>query len=69
MHLLHKHKYHSSQPDIESFANSPISYHSDTELSEMEGSPHNGRDIIKDGREENDHDHDPHGTDFSFVKL
>ncbi|KAM3000513.1 hypothetical protein FF2_036914 [Malus domestica] len=42
LHLLHNQKLRSNQSDLESVLNSPRSYQSDAELSEMEGSAHDG---------------------------
>ncbi|KAJ9186309.1 hypothetical protein P3X46_001899 [Hevea brasiliensis] len=70
IHLLHGHKHHSSQTDIESVLNSPRSYRSDIELSDLsetEGSTHHGNESRKQdhqGRTE-----DPNNNDFSFVKI
>ncbi|XP_038718479.1 MLO protein homolog 1-like [Tripterygium wilfordii] len=66
-HLLHNYKYKSHQADIESVGNSPVSYHSDTELSDLEGSSHQGKTSVRQehqqGRGES-HNLD----DFTFTK-
>ncbi|KAJ0086246.1 hypothetical protein Patl1_09362 [Pistacia atlantica] len=76
IHLLHNYKNRSSQPDvdIESVVTSPMSYPSDTELSEIEGSSHSNRHIVEEKQEEEDHrlkrnDGELHNRDFSFVRL
>ncbi|PQQ13926.1 MLO protein homolog 1-like [Prunus yedoensis var. nudiflora] len=70
LHLLHNQKHRSNQ-DLESVLNSPrsVSYQSDTDLSEMEGSAHDGNGIRRSEdqpaalRKEGSH-----SIDFSFVK-
>ncbi|KAJ7966992.1 MLO-like protein [Quillaja saponaria] len=66
LHLLHKYRP-SSQGDLESVQNSPRSYQSDTELSDMEGSAHELRKqdqpITSSPRKQ-----ESHNLDFSFVK-
>ncbi|KAJ0026473.1 hypothetical protein Pint_09197 [Pistacia integerrima] len=77
IHLLHNFKNRSSQPhvDIESVVTSPMSYPSDTELSEIEGSSHNNRHIVEEEeQQQEDHrlkrnDGELHNRDFSFVRL
>eukprot|EP00257_Ricinus_communis_P015511 XP_015573442.1 MLO protein homolog 1 [Ricinus communis] len=70
IHLLHGHKYRSSQTDIESVLNSPRSYLSDTDLSELsetEGSSrHRYESRLQDVPVKNE---EPHSTDFSFAKT
>lgn len=46
MHLLHNYKHRSNASETESFPASPLSYASDTELSEMEASNHGRREQI-----------------------
>ncbi|BFG24917.1 hypothetical protein CerSpe_111910 [Prunus speciosa] len=71
LHLLHNQKHKSSQSDLESVLNSPrsVSYQSDTDLSEMEGSAHDGNGMRRSedqptalGKEES------LSVDFSFDK-
>ncbi|BBN68340.1 Seven transmembrane MLO family protein, partial [Prunus dulcis] len=71
LHLLHNQKHKSNQSDLESVLNSPrsVSYQSDTDLSEMEGSAHDGNGIRRSedqptalGKEGS------HSIDFSFDK-
>ncbi|XP_031270072.1 MLO protein homolog 1-like [Pistacia vera] len=77
IHLLHNYKNRSSQPDvdIESVVTTPMSYPSDTELSEIEGSSHNNRHIVEEEeQQQEDHrlkrnDGELHNRDFSFVRL
>ncbi|KAJ4702315.1 MLO-like protein [Melia azedarach] len=61
IHLLHNFKYRSNQADIECVINSPRSYQSDTELSEIEGSA--------SASTHNNELENHHNNDFSFVKL
>ncbi|PON33101.1 Mlo-related protein [Parasponia andersonii] len=70
LHLLHNHKHKSSttpQSDIESVVNSPTSYQSDTDLSDIENSMHERRASISSQLQEQPHQ-EPHSMDFSFVK-
>ncbi|KAH0982989.1 hypothetical protein GBA52_010166 [Prunus armeniaca] len=71
LHLLHNQKHRSNQSDLESVLNSPrsVSYQSDTDLSEMEGSAHDGNGMRRSedqptslGKEGS------HSVDFSFDK-
>ncbi|KAL6286187.1 hypothetical protein ACE6H2_010577 [Prunus campanulata] len=71
LHLLHNQKHRSNQSDLESVLNSPrsVSYQSDTDISEMEGSAHDGNGMRRSedqptalGKEES------HSVDFSFDK-
>lgn len=76
IHLLGKYKNKSDQPDvdIESVMNSPMSYLSDTEHSEIElgsASTHNNRHNIEVEDEDlrlRRNDGELHDRDFSFVK-
>ncbi|KDP36763.1 hypothetical protein JCGZ_08054 [Jatropha curcas] len=71
IHLLHGHKYRSSQRDVESVISSPKSYRSDTdfsELSETEGSSHHGRESRKQ-EDQGKNDQEPQTNDFSFVRI
>lgn len=64
LHLLHK--YRASSTDIESVLNSPRSYQSDTELSEMEGSNHDRHESTTHDRVERNAE--SHNVDFTFVR-
>ncbi|KAI3876813.1 hypothetical protein MKW92_027500 [Papaver armeniacum] len=74
VHLLHKVKHNST--DIESFVNSPRSFHSDTDLSDNEApSPVSREQYRGSGRQQHQHNHqnfdgdkEIHSADFSFVK-
>ncbi|MCL7033820.1 hypothetical protein MKW94_015905 [Papaver nudicaule] len=74
VHLLHKVKYNST--DIESFANSPRLYQSDTDLSDHEApSPVSREQYRGSGRLQHQPNHhnlhgdvEIHSADFSFVK-
>lgn len=62
LHLLHK--YQSNAMDqSESIPNTPLSYQSDIDLSDLEASNHDSRRSDHQDREE-----DSHGDGFSFVK-
>ncbi|KAL2512783.1 MLO-like protein 6 [Abeliophyllum distichum] len=63
IHLLHNHKYRSNAADSESIPNSPTSYISDTEISELEASIRSR----EDSRQPHGHG-DSHSIDFSFNK-
>ncbi|XP_059636496.1 MLO protein homolog 1-like [Cornus florida] len=66
IYLLHKYRGSSTAPESESVPNSPRSYQSDTELSEIEASNHGGQ---QDGsRPPHRSDQDSHNVDFTFVK-
>ncbi|KAL3845901.1 hypothetical protein ACJIZ3_003304 [Penstemon smallii] len=56
LHLLHNNKYRSNAPESESMPNSPMSYLSDNELSEIE--PSNRPETNRES----------HNIDFSFIK-
>ncbi|KAK4489889.1 hypothetical protein RD792_000536 [Penstemon davidsonii] len=56
LHLLHNNKYRSNAPESESMPNSPMSYLSETELSEIE--PSNRPETNRES----------HNIDFSFIK-
>lgn len=65
IHLLHK--YRPSQPDVESVISSAMSYASDTELSELDASPHDRHESRK--QDHHQEQSEAHSADFSFVKL
>jgi len=50
VHLLHK--YRPSQPDVESVISSALSYTSDTDLSELDGSTHDKHESRKQDHQE-----------------
>ena len=68
LHLLHNHKQRSTsaQSDIESVLNSPRSYQSDTDLSDIKNSAHASR--LQDQTNPQRNQLEPHSMDFSFVK-
>ncbi|BBH02641.1 Seven transmembrane MLO family protein [Prunus dulcis] len=70
LHLLHNQKHRSNQSDLESVLNSPrsVSYQSDTDLSEREGSAHDGNGIRSEDQPAALRREGSHSVDFSFVK-
>lgn len=68
LHLLHNQKHRSSTHEVGSAPNSPKSYQSDTDFSEMEGPSQHKHLHLR----ENDHpdkNADSHSIDFSFSKA
>ncbi|KAI5327039.1 hypothetical protein L3X38_026435 [Prunus dulcis] len=70
LHLLHNQKHRSNQSELESVLNSPrsVSYQSDTDLSEREGSAHDGNGIRSEDQPAALRREGSHSVDFSFVK-
>ncbi|KAH0974483.1 hypothetical protein GBA52_016382 [Prunus armeniaca] len=70
LHLLHNQKHRSNQSDLESVLNSPrsASYQSDTDLSEREGTAHDGNGIRSEDQPAALRREGSHSVDFSFVK-
>ncbi|EXB56292.1 MLO protein-1-like protein [Morus notabilis] len=67
LHLLHAQKHRSTQSDLESVINSPRSYQSDTDLSDLDSSTHDGHVTILQYQPPGNKE-EPHSMDFSFVK-
>ncbi|CAA3025117.1 MLO homolog 1-like [Olea europaea subsp. europaea] len=67
IHLLHNHKNRSNASDIESIPNSPTSYLSDTEISELETSIRN-REELRQPHHTSGTNGESHSIDFSFNK-